>query len=51
MSPLDYVDALVATTPSLAQPPLYIVAHVLKVLGRIAGGRVAEMRRRDVLSV
>ena len=41
----------VATTPSWTQPPLYIVAHVLKVLGGIAGGRVAEMRRRRVLTV
>jgi len=37
----------VATTPSRAQPPLYLVAHVLKVLGGIAGGLVA--RRRTLL--
>jgi hypothetical protein len=36
----------VATTPSFAQPPLYVVAHVLKVLGGIAGGLVVERRRR-----
>jgi hypothetical protein len=40
-----------ATTGSLAQPPLYVVAHVLKVLGGIAGGLVAEKRKRHVLSV
>jgi hypothetical protein len=35
-----------ATTGSLAQPPLYLVAHVLKILGGIAGGLVAEKRKR-----
>jgi hypothetical protein len=40
----------VATTRSLAQPPLYVVAHVLKVLGGIAGGLVAEKRQRHILS-
>jgi hypothetical protein len=39
-----------ATTRSLAQPPLYVVAHVLKVLGGIAGGVVAERRQRHILS-
>ena len=37
-----------ATTGSLAQPPLYVVAHFLKVLGGIAGGLVAEKRKRRV---
>ena len=38
------------TGGSLAsQPPLYIVAHVLKVLGGITGGLVTERRRRRVL--
>jgi hypothetical protein len=41
----------VATTGSLAQPPLYIVAHLLKVLGGITGGLVVERRRRRVLQV
>jgi len=41
----------VATTRSLAQPSLYVVAHVLKVLGGIAGGRVAEKRKQRVRSV
>ena len=36
----------VGTTRSLAQPPLYVVAHVLKVLGGIAGGFVVEKRRQ-----
>jgi hypothetical protein len=40
-----------ATTRSLAQPPLYVIAHVLKVLGGIAGGLVAEKRQRRILSV
>jgi len=41
----------VSTTGSLAQPALYVVAHVLKVLGGIAGGLVAERRKRRVGSV
>jgi hypothetical protein len=36
----------IATTRSLAQPPLYVVAHGLKILGGIAGGLVAEKRTR-----
>jgi len=40
-----------ASTRSLAQPVLYVVAHVLKVLGGIAGGLVAEKRKRHVLPV
>jgi len=40
-----------ATTGSLAQPPLYVVAHFLKVLGGIAGGLVAEKRKRHVFPV
>ena len=39
------------TGGSLAsQPPLYIVAHVLKILGGITGGLVTERRRRGVFS-
>jgi hypothetical protein len=41
----------VATTGSLAQPPLYLVAHLLKVLGGITGGLVVGRRRRRVLRV
>jgi hypothetical protein len=41
----------VATTGSLAQPPAYVVAHLLKVLGGITGGLVAERRRRRVIRV
>jgi hypothetical protein len=39
----------IATTGSLAQPTLYVVAHVLKVLGGITGGLVAERRERRVV--
>src|SRR6266850_487196 len=39
----------VATTGSLAQPPLYVVAHLLKVFGGITSGLVVERRRRRVL--
>jgi hypothetical protein len=42
---------LFAATGSLAQPPLYLVAHFLKILGGIAGGLVAERRRRRILAV
>ena len=36
-----------ATTRSLAQPPLYVAAHVLKVLGGIACGRASRRATRD----
>lgn len=39
----------VATTGSLAQPPLYVVAHLLKVLGGMTGGIVVQRRRQRVL--
>jgi hypothetical protein len=38
-----------ATTRSLTQPPLYVAAHVLKILGGIAGGLVAEKRQQRIL--
>ena len=38
------------TGGSLSQPPLYIVAHVLKILGGITGGLVTERRRRRVFA-
>jgi hypothetical protein len=41
----------VATTRSLAQPPVYVVAHLLKVIGGITGGFVVERRRRRGLGV
>jgi hypothetical protein len=41
----------VSTTGSLAQPALYVVAHGLKVLGGVAGGLVAQKRKRRVLAV
>ena len=36
----------ISTTPSLAQPPLYVVAHGLKILGGTTAGMVAERRGR-----
>ena len=39
-----------ATTGSLAQPALYVVAHVLKVLGGIAGGLIAKTRNQRALA-
>ena len=38
----------VVTVGWLVQPPLYIVAHLLKVLGGIAGGLVADRRKQRV---
>lgn len=35
---------------SLAQPALYWVAHVLKILGGVAGGLVAGRRRHRIVS-
>ena len=39
----------IATTESLAQPPLYVAAHLLKVLGGITGGVYLKRRRRGIL--
>lgn len=36
----------VSTTPAWSQPPLYMLAHALKVLGGIAGGLVVARRRQ-----
>jgi len=35
----------VSTTRSLAQPPLYVVAHGLKILGGMTAGLVVQRRR------
>jgi len=42
---------ILAGTGSLAQPPLYLVAHGLKILGGIAGGLVAQRRKQRVIAV
>jgi hypothetical protein len=42
---------ILAATRSLAQPPLYLVAHGLKVLGGVAGGVVAERRKAAFVTV
>ena len=39
-----------AGTGSLAEPPLYVLAHVLKIAGGITGGLVAERRKRRVIT-
>ena len=41
----------IATTRSLSQPPLYVVAHLLKVFGGMAGGLVVARRRRRVFRI
>ncbi len=43
---LLFTGLWIATTPVLAQPPLYVLAHVLKVLGGICGGLLAKRRRQ-----
>lgn len=39
---LLFTALIVALSGSLAQPPLYLIAHVLKVAGGITGGVVAK---------
>ena len=41
----------VATTRSPAQPLVYVVAHLLKILGGISGGLLVARRRRRVPEV
>ena len=43
---LLFTGPWIATTPVLAQPPLYVLAHGLKVLGGICGGGVESRRHR-----
>ena len=40
----------ISATGSLAQPPLYVAAHLMKVLGGITGGAVIKRRRRGVVA-
>jgi CDP-diglyceride synthetase len=49
---LLFTTLIVALSGSLAQPPLYLVAHGLKIAGGITGGIVAKRRslaRRTLL--
>ena len=43
---LLFVTLIFAVNKTFAEPPLYIVAHAMKLLGGITGGRVAEKRKR-----
>jgi hypothetical protein len=43
---LLFTGLWIATTPVLAQPPLYVLAHGLKVAGGIRGGLVARRRKQ-----
>jgi putative membrane protein (TIGR04086 family) len=45
---LLFVTLIFAINKTFAEPPLYIVAHAMKILGGITGGLVAEKRRRRV---
>lgn len=46
-----FAIVIFALSGALAQPPLYIVAHGLKILGGVAGGLVADRRSRRTISV
>jgi hypothetical protein len=45
---LLFVTLIFAINKTFAEPPLYIVAHTMKILGGITGGLVADTRRRRV---
>jgi hypothetical protein len=45
---LVFVTLIFAINKTFAEPPLYIVAHTMKILGGITGGLVAEKRRRVI---
>ena len=46
---LLFVTLIYAVNETFAEPPLYIVAHGMKILGGITGGLVAEKRKRRVV--
>jgi hypothetical protein len=46
---LLFVTLIFAVNKTFAEPPLYIVAHSMKILGGITGGLVAEIRKRRVV--
>jgi hypothetical protein len=46
---LLFVTLIFAINKTFAEPPLYIVAHAMKILGGITGGLVAEKRKRRVV--
>ena len=46
---LLFVTLIFAVNKTFAEPPLYIVAHAMKILGGITGGLVAEQRTRRVV--
>ena len=45
---LLFVTLIFAVNRTFAEPPLYIVAHSMKLLGGITGGMVAERRKRAI---
>ena len=47
---LLFVTLIFAVNKTFAEPPLYIVAHAMKILGGITGGLVAEKRKRRVVA-
>jgi putative membrane protein (TIGR04086 family) len=48
---LLFIALNLALTGSFEEPPLYWVAHGLKLLGGAAGGKVAERRHHDAGSI
>jgi hypothetical protein len=48
---LLFVTLIFAVNKTFAEPPLYIVAHGMKLLGGITGGLVAEKRKRRVITI
>jgi len=43
-----FVTLIFAINKTFAEPPLYTVAHAMKILGGIAGGLVAQKRKRHL---
>jgi putative membrane protein (TIGR04086 family) len=46
---LLFVVVIFALNRTFAEPPLYVVAHFLKILGGLIGGLVAQRRRHSVI--
>jgi hypothetical protein len=46
---LLFVTLIFAINTTFAEPPLYIVAHTMKILGGVTGGLVAERRQHRAI--
>src|SRR5260221_9842778 len=47
---LLFVTLIFAVNKTFVEPPLYIVAHAMKLLGGVTGGLAAEKRKRRVVT-